>query len=114
MKGGLERVRPSFLTSVSHANYSDHVQVSLQYAEEHFSALASAVDNGQEVEISRPDKPTLKLIVSRVPSIQQIAPRILGAGTGELRIPSEEEWRAMDKELERAMLDSPLTTSGEI
>jgi antitoxin (DNA-binding transcriptional repressor) of toxin-antitoxin stability system len=123
------------------------MQVDLQYAEEHFTDLVSAADSGQEVEISRPDKPTLKLIVSkvtttpvlkdgerilgagrgelRVPSVDEwkgmdtpvarrTAPRILGAGVGMLRIPSQEEWQAMDKEMEREMLDAPLTTSGEI
>jgi hypothetical protein len=35
-------------------------------------------------------------------------PRILGAGRGEMRVPSDEEWRAMDKQLERLMNDSPL------
>lgn len=122
------------------------MQVNFKYAEEHFADIASAAYDGQEVEIARPDKPTLKLIVSnappavkeagerilgagrgelRVPSVDEwkgmdtpvanrTAPRILGAGVGMLRIPSEEEWQAMDKEMEREMLDAPLTTSGEI
>jgi hypothetical protein len=34
--------------------------------------------------------------------------RVLGAGRGEMRIPSEEEWRAMDLELEALMNNSPL------
>ena len=89
-------------------SYSTRVQVNLQYAEEHLADLASAVDNGQEVEISRPNGPTLKLIVSNVPSARKTAPRILGAGRGELRVPSEEEWRSMDRELERQMNDSSL------
>ncbi|MDQ2924958.1 MAG: hypothetical protein M3R43_05315 [Acidobacteriota bacterium] len=91
------------------------MQVNLQYAEEHLSDLASAVDNGQQVEISRPDKPTLKLVVSNSPSaVKKTGKRILGAGRGELRVPSVEEWKAMDKELGRQMNDSPLFPSGHL
>ena len=91
------------------------MQVDIQYAEENLDALAAAVDAGQEIEISRPDKPTLRLVVSQLaPSTKKTGRRILGAGVGELRVPSEEEWRALDKELEAAMLDAPLTTTGEI
>jgi antitoxin (DNA-binding transcriptional repressor) of toxin-antitoxin stability system len=91
------------------------MKVSAQYAETHLSDLISAADNGEVVEIARPDKPTLKLVVSTAASsAKQTGRRILGAGRGELRVPSEQEWREMDKELERQMNDSPLMTSGEI
>ncbi len=40
------------------------MKVSAQYAETHLSDLISAADNGEVVEIARPDKPTLKLVVS--------------------------------------------------
>jgi len=40
------------------------MKVNVQYAETHLSDLASAVDNGEEVEITRPDKPALRLVVS--------------------------------------------------
>ena len=90
------------------------MQVNLQYAEEHLAELANAADKGEVVEISRPDKPALKLVVSNSPSRQErMGKRILGAGRGELRIPSDEEWAAMDKELEREMLDRPLVSGEE-
>jgi hypothetical protein len=40
--------------------------------------------------------------------------RILGAGRGEMRVPSEEEWKAMDAVVERQMCHDPLMTSGEV
>lgn len=87
------------------------MQVDLRYAEEHFAELVFAADNGQEVEIARPDKPPLKLVVSSVSSaVLKDGMRVLGAGVGELRVPSAEEWRAIDLEWERAMLEAPLTT----
>ncbi len=91
------------------------MKVSAQYAETHLSDLISAADNGEVVEIARPDKPTLKLVVSTpVSPAKQTGRRILGAGRGEIRVPSEQEWREMDKELERQMNDSPLMASGEV
>lgn len=90
------------------------MHVNFQYAEEHFAELAKAVDEGQIVEISRPEKPALKLVMSNVLAPQKrTGKRILGAGRGELRIPSDEEWAAVDKELERDMLDSPLVSGEE-
>jgi len=86
------------------------MQVNFKYAEEHFADIASAAYDGQEVEIARPDKPTLRLVVSNEPppAAKKSGKRILGAGRGELRVPSAEEWKAMDKELERLMNDGPL------
>jgi antitoxin (DNA-binding transcriptional repressor) of toxin-antitoxin stability system len=90
------------------------MQVNLRYAEEHLADLGDAVDAGQEVEISRPDKPSLKLVISSPSApVKQTGKRILGAGRGELRVPSWEEWQAMDKDLARQMNDSPLFPSDE-
>ena len=61
--------------------------------------------------IARPGKSALKLVASNyVPAVKRTTPRILGAGVGELRVPSHEEWQAMDDEITNA----PLTTDGEI
>jgi hypothetical protein len=56
----------------------------------------------------------LKLVVSKatIPVLKD-GIRVLGAGVGELRVPSVEEWRALDLAMEHEMLDAPLTT-GEI
>jgi hypothetical protein len=35
-----------------------------------------------------------------------VGKRILGAGRGKMVVPSWEEWKAMDKETEREMLDA--------
>ena len=74
------------------------MKVSAQYAAEHFDDLALAVDNGESVEIARPDKPALHLVRTVVSEATNLGPRVLGAGRGELRVPSEEEWAEMDKE----------------
>ncbi len=70
------------------------MQVSLQFAEEHFADLVSAVNRGEEVEIAQPEKPILKLVASLpVPApAEPAARRILG----ELRAPGFEKWQATE------------------
>jgi antitoxin (DNA-binding transcriptional repressor) of toxin-antitoxin stability system len=85
------------------------MNVSLKYAEEHLADLVSAADRGEEVEITRPEKPALKLVVTTTTAAaKRSGKRVLGAGRGELRVPSEEEWRKMDEEMARIMNDGPL------
>ena len=104
------------MTRLSVDYYSKSVNVSLKYAEEHLADLISAADRGEEVEITRPEKPALKLVVSSTSSgsARKADKRILGAGRGELRVPTFEEWQAMDADLETESPDRPLMTSGEV
>jgi len=90
------------------------MQVTLQYAAEHLAELASAARRGEEVEIAQPDQPPIKLVVSTsAPYTPKTGRRILGAGRGEMVVPSEAEWQAMDEELERLINDSPLYPAEE-
>ncbi len=85
------------------------MQVTTQYASEHLDELLTFADGGGEIEIAREGKPAAKLIVVQArPALEGNCERILGAGQGELRVPSDEEWKAMGKELEDLMLNSPL------
>ncbi len=95
-------------------HYSKSIKVSAQYAEEHFNDILNVAQSGEDVEIARPDQATFRLtLVQSVPAMRK-GPRILGAGVGKMRVPSWEEWKAMDKELEREMCDAPLISTGEI
>jgi antitoxin (DNA-binding transcriptional repressor) of toxin-antitoxin stability system len=89
------------------------MKVSAQCAEEHFADLLTAADSGEEVEIARPDKPALYLAPrpEAVP-FKRTTPRVLGEGVGEMIVPSWEEWKAIDKELEREVNDHPLISGG--
>jgi len=87
--------------------------VNVQYAEEHFADLITAVKNGEEVEITSPDQSAYRLTLANPAPFQRKTPRILGAGVGEMVVPSWEEWKAMDEELEREMLDAPLVSSSK-
>ncbi|ADW67998.1 hypothetical protein [Granulicella tundricola] len=85
------------------------MQVSLQYATQHLEELASAVDNGEEIEIARPEKSAIKLVVSaKAAQSETEGPRVLGALRGRMIVPSEEEWKKMDEELADIMTNGPV------
>jgi antitoxin (DNA-binding transcriptional repressor) of toxin-antitoxin stability system len=89
------------------------MKVSAQYAEEHFTDLLHAADNGEEVEIARADQPTyrLELVKSTTKAILS-GPRreLLGAWEGLVKAPTEEEWRSIKKDFAESMPDfSPRT-----
>jgi antitoxin (DNA-binding transcriptional repressor) of toxin-antitoxin stability system len=98
------------------------MKVSAQYAEEHLTDILNAADSGAEVEIARPDQPTYRLTLVKSEPTKPKSPRILGAGRGDrvgrkqllgagedlITLPTDEEWAAMDKEIEDLMLNNPL------
>jgi antitoxin (DNA-binding transcriptional repressor) of toxin-antitoxin stability system len=89
------------------------MKVSAQYAQEHFPDLIDAAFNGEEVEIAVPDKPALVLVprIAGRYGTPSGRPRreLLYAGEGLIaNLPTDEEWRAMDKELEDEMLNGPI------
>ncbi|WP_263372871.1 type II toxin-antitoxin system Phd/YefM family antitoxin [Granulicella aggregans] len=88
------------------------MKVSAQYAQEHFADILTAIDTGEEVELTRPGQPSVRLVLVESASAKEqpaTGKRILGAGVGELRVPTFEEWQAMDADLG----DRPLMSSGE-
>jgi antitoxin (DNA-binding transcriptional repressor) of toxin-antitoxin stability system len=88
------------------------MKVSAQFAQEHFADLADAASNGEEVEIALPGKPTLFLAprIAGRKGTPSGRPRreLLYAGEGLVTVPTDEEWRAMDKEIEDEMLNGPI------
>lgn len=89
------------------------MKVSAQYAQEHLVEWLETAQPGQELEIALEGKPSAKLIIMPLqpwmePVNRSGGKRILGAGVGELVLPTDEEWKAMDKELEDLMLNGPL------
>jgi len=84
--------------------------VSPQYLAEHYDDVASAVNGGEVVEVSLPEKPALRLVPALQQAAKRTAPRVLGAGKALLRVPTEAEWAEMDRELERDM-NGPLFPS---
>lgn len=90
------------------------MQVTAEYAKDHLSDLLAASERGEVVQIRQTELFSVQFTPIRSPKPVLVnGKRVLGAGRGELRVPSDEEWRAMDLELEREMLEDPLTTNGE-
>jgi antitoxin (DNA-binding transcriptional repressor) of toxin-antitoxin stability system len=84
------------------------MKVSAQYAEDHFKEILATAAGGEDVEIASEGNESFKLLHMPAPEPKKQGPRVLGAGVGELVLPTDEEWKAMDKELEDIMLNGPL------
>jgi len=93
------------------------MQVSLKYAQEHLPDLVSAANRGEEVEIAAPDQAPVRLtlvVATEPPRDFPRLPRLPGRLKGIIEAPTDEEWAAMDKELEELMVSGPLTTDGDV
>jgi uncharacterized protein (DUF433 family) len=64
------------------------------------ACLAFAADRERERELAGPV------------AFKRSSPRVLGEGVGEMTVPSWEEWKAIDKELERELNERPLISGG--
>jgi prevent-host-death family protein len=136
--------RSKYIDPTTSLHYPKPMKVSAQYAQEHFAAILSAIDTGEEVEVTRHGQPSVRLVLVESTSARErptTGKRILGAGElrvpnfeewqsgdagttpappkrpraellyaweGKITLPSDEEWSAMDKELEDEMLNGPL------
>jgi len=82
------------------------MEVNVHHAKTHLSKLIAAAESGQEVIIARAGKPVVKLVPATVPASGSPSRKDL-FGVWEhlnLELPTDEEWKAMDKEFERTML----------
>jgi antitoxin (DNA-binding transcriptional repressor) of toxin-antitoxin stability system len=90
------------------------MKVTAQYAEEHLTDILIAADNGEQVEIARPERPTYRLELVKPIAVKPVGKRSLGGGRGKMIVPGWEEWKAMDKQIEQEMCDAPLISAGEL
>jgi len=83
------------------------MEVNVHHAKTHLSKLISAVESGEEVVIARNGKPAVRLV-----PVAEVAkkPRreLWGAWEGKITLPTEAEWKAMDKEIEGEMVNGPI------
>ncbi len=91
--------------------YSEAMTVDLAYAQEHLSELLSEVDSGVDVIIERDGAKPIRLVGqwkardSWRDHLHQ-GDRVLGRSAGIFTTPTDEEWRAMDEEIEREFSES--------
>jgi prevent-host-death family protein len=78
----------------------DLARVNMHEAKTHLSKLVERVEGGEEIVISRAGKPAAMLVP--MPA-QKAGRRPLGLWRGQIRMPSEEEWAEMDREIAEAI-----------
>ncbi len=83
------------------------MEVNVHHAKTHLSKLIAAAESGEEVVIARNGKPAVKLILA-APPVRKPRKHLLGAWEGRVALPTDEEWAAMDREIEKDMLDGPI------
>jgi prevent-host-death family protein len=89
------------------------MEVNIHEAKTNLSKLIQRAENGEEIIIARAGKPAVRLVP--VPAKVEERFRVPGRLKGKLGLPDdwEEQFKAMDKELEILMVDAPLTTNGD-
>jgi prevent-host-death family protein len=80
-------------------------RVNMHEAKTHLSKLVERVEGGEEIVISRAGKPAAKLV-----PVAQAKPgkRKLGGWEGRMKVPSDEEWKQMDREIEQLFEESEI------
>lgn len=90
-------------------NYAKPMKIPVRYPEEQFPDIIATAYSREEVEIELPGKPAL-FLAQHPGASTGAAPRrpraqLLGAWEGKVALPTDEEWDAMDKEIEDEMLN---------
>jgi len=88
----------------------DLKQVNMHEAKTHLSRLVEEVEGGREIVISRAGKPAVKLVPIARP---QPGKRVLGTLRGKIALPSDEEWAAIDREIEQDFEESEVFPTGD-
>jgi prevent-host-death family protein len=83
----------------------DLESVNMHEAKTHLSKLVERVEGGEEIVISRAGKPAAKLVP--IPQAKA-GKRKLGGWEGRFEMPSDEEWKEMDKEIEQLFEESEI------
>jgi prevent-host-death family protein len=79
--------------------------VNMHEAKTQLSKLVARVEGGEQIMITRAGKPAAKLVP--VPQ-EQPGKRKLGGWKGKAQVPSDEEWRKMDEEIEQMFEESEI------
>jgi prevent-host-death family protein len=77
--------------------------VNMHEAKTHLSKLVERVEGGAEVTINRAGKPAARLVPVPRP---RPGKRKLGGWEGKVQMPSDEEWKSMDREIEQLFEES--------
>jgi antitoxin (DNA-binding transcriptional repressor) of toxin-antitoxin stability system len=95
------------------------MKVNVQYAETHLADLITAAARGEMIEIDAPDacaqvyaspKPAASgsVVEQRAEAKLTSRAHLAGAWEGLVPVMSDEEWKALDKEIEDEMVNGPV------
>jgi prevent-host-death family protein len=83
------------------------MEVNVHHAKTNLSKLIAAAESGEEVIIARNGKPAVKLVLVAPPR-RRPRRELWGAWEGKITLPTDAEWKAMDKEIEDEMVNGPI------
>jgi len=83
------------------------MKVSAQYAETHLNELLAATESGEEVEISRPDKPAVRLTLVP-PAATKSRSGMFGSGKGKIWAADDWDSPETNAEIARLFNDGPV------
>jgi prevent-host-death family protein len=83
------------------------MEVNVHQAKTQLSKLISAAESGEEVIIARNGKPAVRMVPVRAVAAKSRR-EMWGAWEGRITLPTDAEWKAMDKEIENEMVNGPI------
>jgi prevent-host-death family protein len=83
------------------------MEVNVHQAKTQLSKLISAAESGEEVIIARNGKPAVRMVPVRAVAAKSRR-EMWGAWEGRIGLPTDAEWKAMDKEIEDEMVNGPI------
>jgi prevent-host-death family protein len=84
------------------------MEVNVHQAKTQLSKLIAAAESGEEVVIARNGKPAVRIVPVAV-AAKRPRRELWGAGERlKITLPTDEEWKAMDKEIEDEMVNGPI------
>ena len=90
------------------------MKVSAQYAQEHFADILTAIDTGEEVELTRPGQPSVRLVLVEPASAkEQPTPDrrgLWGSLKGQIWLADDWDSDETNEEIARAFNDAPIVS----
>jgi prevent-host-death family protein len=83
------------------------MKANVHQAKTQLSKLISAAESGEEVIIARNGKPAVRMVPVRAVAAKSRR-EMWGAWEGRITLPTDAEWKAMDKEIEDEMVNGPI------
>lgn len=88
--------------------------VNIHQAKTQLSKLIARAEAGEEIVIARNGVPIVRLEAVAANVVTRKKRSLFGAMRGEFVLPSDDEWRGMDEEIAREMLESSIFPEDDV